>query len=240
MRTVAIVDDEPITRMDIAEMLQELGFEVAGEAGDGFDAIELCREKHPDVVLMDVKMPVFDGLSAAETILLQELAGCVVLLTAFGERDIIDQANRIGVTGYLVKPVEQRLLMPTIEVALAQSQRLRESHREAEQARRQVEESKMIARAQGILSKELNVTETQAYHELRRMAMDKRIPIAALAKTLVEQRSRRPGVDLAKGLLRKKRGMSEAAAYRYIVREAERLGCDEESAAHKIIQELQG
>ena len=239
MPTVAIVDDEPITRMDLAEMLRELEFEVVGEAGDGFDAIELCRLKHPDVVLMDVKMPVFDGLSAAETILLQDLAGCVVLLTAFGERDIIDQANRIGVTGYLVKPVEQRLLMPTIEVALAQSRRLRESRQEAEAARRQVEESKVIARAQGILARELGVTETQAYHELRKMAMNKRMPIAALARTLVEQKSRRQGVDMAKGLLQKRRGMSESAAFRYIAQEAERLGCDMESAARKIIQELE-
>ena len=239
MRTVAIVDDEPITRMDLAEMLRELEFDVVGEAGDGFDAIELCRARHPDVVLMDVKMPVFDGLSAAETILLQDLAGCVVLITAFGERDIIERANRIGVTGYLVKPVEQRSLLPTIEVALAQSRRLRESRLEAERARRQVEEGKVIAQAQGILARELGVTETQAYHELRKMAMDKRMPIAALAGTLVEQRGRRPGVDLAKGLLRKRRGMSEAAAYRYIQREAERLGCDQEAAAHKIIQELQ-
>ena len=81
-RTAVIVDDEPVTRMDLADMLEEAGFRVAGEAGDGFDAVELCGEKRPDVVLMDVKMPVFDGLTAAETILSRELAGCVVLLTA--------------------------------------------------------------------------------------------------------------------------------------------------------------
>ena len=239
MQTVVIVDDEPITRMDLADMLSELEFSVLGEAGDGFDAIALCRQVHPDVVLMDVKMPVFDGLTAAETILKENLAECVVLITAFGERDIVEQANRIGVTGYLVKPVEQRQLLPVIEVALAQSRRLQTSRREAVQALRQVEENKLIARAQGYLAKELGVTETQAYHELRRMAMDKRMPIAQLAKTIVEQRSRRQSVDLAKGLLQKKRQMSESAAFRYIAREAEKHGCSMDAAAHKLIQELQ-
>jgi len=115
MKTVLIVDDEPITRMDLRDMLTDLSFDVIGEAADGFDAIEFCRARRPDLVLMDVKMPIFDGLTASETILGEELAGCVVLLTAFGERDIIDQANRIGVTGYLVKPIEQRLLLPTVD-----------------------------------------------------------------------------------------------------------------------------
>ena len=231
MRTVIIVDDEPITRMDLAEMLAELDFTVLGEAGDGFDAIELCRARRPDVVLMDVKMPVFDGLTAAETIVADDLAECVVLLTAFGQRDIVERANRIGVTGYLVKPIEQRMLLPTIEVALAQSRRL-------EQARRQVEESKVIARAQGLLAKEMGVSETQAYQELRRMAMDKRTTIAALAAAFVEQRTRRQEVDQAKSLLQRRRRMSESNAYKYVVREAQQQGCSMEEAARRIIAEL--
>ena len=110
MNTVVIVDDEPITRMDLSDMLRELGFTVAGEAADGFDAIELCRSLRPDVVLMDVRMPVFDGLTATETILEEDLAGCVILLTAFSDREIIDRASRAGVTGYLVKPIDQKSL----------------------------------------------------------------------------------------------------------------------------------
>ncbi|MEG2074767.1 MAG: response regulator, partial [Angelakisella sp.] len=121
MHTAIVVDDEPITRMDLSDMLREQGFSVVGEASDGFDAIELCRSLSPDVVLMDIRMPVFDGLSASETILSEELAGCVVLLTAFSSKELVERANQIGVTGYLVKPVEERLLLPTIEVALAQS-----------------------------------------------------------------------------------------------------------------------
>ena len=99
MKTVIIADDEPITRMDLCDMVQELGFQVLGQAADGFDAIELCRETHPDVVLMDVKMPIFDGLTASETILSEDLAGCVVLLTAFSDREIISRATAAGVTG---------------------------------------------------------------------------------------------------------------------------------------------
>ena len=99
MISVAVIDDEPITRMDIAGMLKDLGYSVVGEAGDGFDAVALCRAKHPDVVLMDVKMPVFDGLSASKVILDEDLAGSVVLLTAFSDEEIVKKAGEIGVSG---------------------------------------------------------------------------------------------------------------------------------------------
>lgn len=178
MKTVLIVDDEPITRMDLSDMLRELGFGVAGEAADGFDAMELCRLKRPDVVLMDVKMPIFDGLSASETILAEELAGCVVLLTAFSDPEIIRRAGAAGVTGYLVKPVDQKSLLPTIEVALAQSLRLRESRRQAREAERRIQEDRQIHKAQQVLSRTQRCSESEAYRQMRKAAMDKRIPLA--------------------------------------------------------------
>ena len=187
MTTVAVIDDEPITRMDIAGMLEELGYEVAGEAGDGFDAVALCREKHPDVVLMDVKMPVFDGLTAAQIILEDDLAGSVVLLTAFSDEDIVEKAGRIGVSRYLVKPVEQSRLRPVIEVAIAQSRRLRESKKETADANRRLEESKWISRAQSLYAKKQGISESEAYAVLRRTAMDKRLPLAVIAKAFLDQ-----------------------------------------------------
>ena len=187
MISVAVIDDEPITRMDIAGMLKDLGYSVVGEAGDGFDAVALCRAKHPDVVLMDVKMPVFDGLSASKVILDEDLAGSVVLLTAFSDEEIVEKASRIGVSGYLVKPVEQQRLRPVIEVAVAQSRRLRESRKETEDANRRLEESKLIARAQSVYAKKEQVSESDAYQVLRKTAMDKRLPLAVIAKAYLEQ-----------------------------------------------------
>ena len=139
---ILIVDDEPIVRLDLKAMLKVQGYDVIGEAGDGLTAVDLCREYHPDVVLMDVKMPVFDGLTAADTILKEKLADCVILLTAFNDAAIIDQARTIGVTGYLVKPIDQKSLKPTIEVAHAQSLRLAESRDETTNAYKKLEEQK--------------------------------------------------------------------------------------------------
>ena len=150
MKRVVVVDDEPITRMDLVGMLPELGFEVVGEASDGFDAIEACRAHKPDIVLMDVKMPIFDGLSAAETILQEELATCVVLLTAFCDKDIIWRANQIGVTGYLVKPIDARSILPTLEVAYSQSLRLVEQKKQTQEMRVRMQESRQIFRHRNI------------------------------------------------------------------------------------------
>ena len=187
MTTVAVIDDEPITRMDICGMLKEEGYQIAGEAGDGFDAVALCRETHPDVVLMDVKMPVFDGLSASQTILEEDLAGAVILLTAFSDEEIVQKAGAIGVSGYLVKPIQQRNLRPAIEMAVAQGERLRESRKDAEEAKQKLRESRVIARAQGILAKKQGISEADAYALLRRTAMDKRLPLVVIAQAYVDQ-----------------------------------------------------
>lgn len=240
MHSAIVVDDEPITRLDISQMLEEIGFSVVGQASDGFDAVELCRLRHPDVVLMDVRMPIFDGLSAAETIISEDIAGCVVLLTAFSDSELIERANAAGVTGYLVKPVEQRLLLPTIEVALAQSGRLRESRREAAAARQKLSDSKMIDRAKALLAERDGVTESEAYRRLQRLAMDKRCTLISLATAVVEQSSDgKAALQKYKQKLMELTGISDREAYRRIRERAQRGGLTLEQAAKAVLREAE-
>ena len=234
MKTVIIADDEPITRMDLCDMVQELGFQVLGQAADGFDAIELCRETHPDVVLMDVKMPIFDGLTASETILSEDLAGCVVLLTAFSDREIISRATAAGVTGYLVKPIDQKSLLPTIEVALAQRQSLQKSRQETQQAQQRLQDDRAIHKAQQLLARQQGCSETEAYRIMRKTAMDKRITLSALAQHILQQAARQDEVAQVKEFLMEKKGMSDQRAYQYISTYAKRNGCSVEQAAKQL------
>ena len=111
---IVIVDDEPIIRMDLKEILESRGYQVVGEAADGFDAVELCRTHVPDLVLLDIKMPLMDGLSAAQIIHEQGLAGSIVFLTAYSDSSYIEGAKTSGVSGYLVKPVDEKALVPCI------------------------------------------------------------------------------------------------------------------------------
>jgi len=234
LKTVIIADDEPITRMDLCDMVQELGFQVMGQAADGFDAIELCRETHPDVVLMDVKMPIFDGLTASETILSEDLAGCVVLLTAFSDREIISRATAAGVTGYLVKPIDQKSLLPTIEVALAQRQSLQKSRQETQQAQQRLQDDRAIHKAQQLLARQQGCSETEAYRIMRKTAMDKRITLSALAQHILQQAARQDEVAQVKEFLMEKKGMCDQRAYQYISTYAKRNGCSVEQAAKQL------
>ena len=116
MRKIIVVDDEPITRMDICEILREANYDVVAEAGDGFDAIEQSRKYRPDFVIMDIKMPILDGLKAAKVITKEKLSRGVVLLTAYSNKDFIEEAKNIGIIGYIVKPIDEKSFIPNLEI----------------------------------------------------------------------------------------------------------------------------
>ena len=239
MPTILIADDEPITRMDICDMVSDLGFTVVGEASDGFDAIELCRTHHPDVVLMDVKMPVFDGLTAAETITAEGLAGCVVLLTAFSDRDLIRRARDSGVTGYLVKPVQPHALLPTIEVAREQARRLAESREQLHEARQKLQDDRTIHKAQSIYAAQQGISAEEAYRALRKAAMDKRISLAALCESILRAQERSSPLPRAKRLLMERKNITEEKAHRLLQNTAATRGITAEQAALEILQRLE-
>lgn len=188
---VLVVDDEPIICMDICQMLESLEYEVIGYACDGFDAVEICRKETPDIVLMDIEMPVFDGLNAAETILNEKIATCVILCTAYADEEFVAQANKIGVAGYLVKPVTARNLKPSLAVAWNQVKKLAESESKVQAAGKKLEESKVIDRAKAILAKEKNILEADAYREMQKLAMQKRVQLVKIAEMVLENDKRK-------------------------------------------------
>ncbi|SET49094.1 response regulator receiver and ANTAR domain protein [Natronincola peptidivorans] len=184
-KNIVIADDEPITRMDLAEMLKEAGYSVVGEASDGFDAVELCRKLRPDLVLMDVKMPLLDGLKASKVITQEGLAKSVVLLTAYSGREFIEQAKEAGVMGYIIKPIDEKSLMPAIEVALCKGKEIEQMKKDIEFIREQLETRKTVEKAKGILMKKYQISEEEAYKRIRKLSMDKRCAMKQIASTIV-------------------------------------------------------
>ncbi|HHV65711.1 MAG TPA: response regulator [Peptococcaceae bacterium] len=182
---VVIADDEAIARLDIKECLEQHGYEVVGLAEDGFDAISLCSQLSPDLVILDIKMPVLDGLSAAKTIWEGNLAGCIVLATAYSDSKFIEAAKSHGVMGYIVKPIDSRSLIPAIEVAVARSKEFLNLKKEIEKAEEKLEERKLVERAKGILMKERNISEKDAYEYIRLLSMKKGVPMKKIAELLI-------------------------------------------------------
>ncbi|KAJ52568.1 response regulator NasT [Clostridium tetanomorphum] len=185
MRTIVIADDEPITRMDLREMLEEVGYNVVGEASDGFDAIELCKKFNPSIVIMDIKMPLLDGIKASNIIISQELAGAVVLLTAYSDRDFIEEAKKAGIMGYLVKPIEEKSLIPTLEIAEHKGREIRNIKKIAKETKEKLDARKVIEKAKGILMREYNLCEEEAYQKLRKLSMDKRCTMKDIASIII-------------------------------------------------------
>lgn len=235
MINAIVVDDELITRMDISQMLEDAGYNVLAQCSDGFDAIELCRQYKPDVVLMDIRMPVFDGLSAAESIVKESLASSVVLLTAFDDAEFIERAKQIGVSGYLVKPIEDRILIPTVEITVAQSKRYAKALESTRDAVAKLEEKKIIDKAKLIISKRDGITEAQAYAGMQKMCMDKRVPLVDIAKLVVKSGDEKGIINQAKQMLMQRYNISENSAYKRLVAMAKQNNCSVSELARKIL-----
>jgi two-component system, response regulator PdtaR len=183
-RRVVVAEDEALIRLDLVEMLREEGFAVVGEAGDGEQAIELARALRPDVVVLDVKMPVLDGLSAAEAISRQGSAA-IVMLTAFSQADVVERAVDAGAMAYVVKPFTKADLLPAIEVAVSRHQQIVALTVEVADLGDRLESRKRIDRAKGVLMQKLGLSEPEAFRWIQKTSMDRRMSMREVADAVV-------------------------------------------------------
>ena len=183
---IIIADDESIIRMDLREMLTNLGYLVVGEVGDGRSAANLARELKPDVVVMDIKFEgeEFDGIDAAR-ILTEERIAPVLLLTAYSQRDLVVRAREAGVVGYLVKPFREADLSPAIEVALARFAEFKAVEKQVGDLEEALETRKFVDRAKGILMDSQELTEAEAFRKIQKMSMNTRKPMKDVAEAII-------------------------------------------------------
>lgn len=183
-KRILIADDESLIRMDLQEMLRNLGYLVVGQAGDGITALKLARELKPDLVIMDIRMPGMDGIDAAKTLTEEKIAP-VVLLTAYSQKELVDRAREAGVVGYLVKPFKESDLTPAIEVALARFNEFKQITQELDDLQHALETRKLVDRAKGILMDTKGLTESEAFRAIQKMSMDNRRPMKAVAEAII-------------------------------------------------------
>ena len=179
---IVVAEDEALIRMDLIEMLGEAGYEVIAQASDGAQAIELVQEHKPDLAILDVKMPILDGISAAEEI----IATCpVLMLTAFSQRELVDRARDAGVMAYVLKPFTINDLVPAIEIAISRHLQMKTLAEEVADLHDRLETRKIIDRAKGILMAALNLTEPQAFSWIQKAAMDRRLTMKEVAEAVI-------------------------------------------------------
>jgi AmiR/NasT family two-component response regulator len=188
---VVLAEDEALIRLDLAEMLAEEGYDVVGQAGDGERAVRLVEELRPDLVVLDVKMPKLDGITAASRIAEQRIAP-VVILTAFSQRELIDRAREAGAMAYVVKPFGKEDLVPAIEIARARFAELQQLEAEVADLSDRLETRKLVDRAKGVLQQQLGVSEPDAFRWIQKTAMDLRLSMREVAQGVVTH-----GLDLA-------------------------------------------
>jgi AmiR/NasT family two-component response regulator len=184
VRRVLIAEDEALIRLDLAEMLQEEGYDVVAQAEDGQRAVELAQEHRPDLVILDVKMPRLDGIAAAERIAAEQIAP-VVILTAFSQRDLVERARDAGAMAYLVKPFDKTDLVPAIEMAVSRFAELRQLEAEVGDLTERLETRKQVDRAKSVLQERLGLSEPESFRWIQKTAMDLRLSMRQVAEGVV-------------------------------------------------------
>ena len=187
---IVLADDEAILRLDLREMLADAGHEIVGEAANGEEAVKLVRELKPDFIIMDVKMPIMDGITAAKLIAQEQLAP-VLLLTAYSQQDIVDKASEAGVIAYLVKPIREEQLFPAMEIAVKRFAEVQELNAELDGLKESLETRKLLDRAKGILMTAHGMTEQEAYRKMQQFSMAKRISLKELAESIIAAAAKR-------------------------------------------------
>jgi two-component system, response regulator PdtaR len=181
---ILVAEDEAISRMDLCEMLENLGYTVVGQAGDGVAAVNLARTLKPDLVVMDIKMPELDGIAAAES-LAEDRTVPVLLLTAYSDREFVDRAVDAGVMGYLVKPFAEAQLKPAIEVALERWREVRQIQQDLAETKETLETRKLVERAKGVLMDSQNLKEAEAFRRIQRLSMNSRKSMREVAEAIL-------------------------------------------------------
>lgn len=181
---VLLAEDEALIRLDLAEMLTEAGYEVVGQASNGEEAVSLAESLRPDLIIMDVKMPVMDGLTAAETIGEQRICP-VIMLTAFSQKELVERARDAGVMAYIVKPFTVSDVTPAIEVATSRWAELKALESEVADLGERLETRKAVEKAKGVLMKKLKITEAEAFRWIQKTAMDRRLGMREVADAVV-------------------------------------------------------
>jgi len=185
---VLIADDDPIIRLDLKQMLENLGYDVVAEAGDGQQAVTLARETQPDICILDVKMPVMDGIEAVNIITDENIAP-TILLTAYSDRELVDRAKAAGVFAYLVKPFKPSDLPPSIEVAHSRFEQNNQLSKEVTNLQDRLEARKLIDRAKGILMDEHHLSESEAYRRIQVQSMNLRKTMREVAEAIILAKS---------------------------------------------------
>lgn len=179
---ILVAEDETLIRMDLVEMLQDAGYEVVAQASNGQEAVSLVQQHAPDLAILDVKMPILDGISAAEQII---SVSPVLILTAFSQKDLVERARDAGAMAYVVKPFTINDLLPAIEISISRHRQMKSLETEVADLHDRLETRKVIDRAKGILMQALNLTEPQAFSWIQRAAMDRRITMKEVAEAVI-------------------------------------------------------